>query len=316
MKNELISIIAPVYNVEKYLKQFIESIINQTYKNFELLLVTDCPTDNSELICKAYAEKDDRVHVIPNEVNMGVAKTRNNGLAVAKGNYIMLADSDDYLSEDALEKAYQLLKKDKTDIVYCGFYTDCEGDIQRKKFRFYKRKYDYEKAIKSHLSFHTLYGYPWGKLYRKEVLVNVKDPEDMSVGEDGVFSYRALYNAKNGVSFTDYPIYYYRIRKDSLSGHGQQFAKRDLDIIKQVSYIRECTINKTFNKSLDIFEFVIFTGALSKYYTSDENTKANFENEAEYMIKRCKKCAPNCLIYSINPYFKFDALKWIIKKKY
>ena len=151
-----------MYIVEKYLKQFIESIINQTYKNFELLLVTDCPTDNSELICKTYAEKDDRVHIIPNEVNMGVAKTRNNGLAVAKGNYIMLADSDDYLTEDALEKAYQLLIKDKTDIVYCGFYTDFEGDIQRKKFRFYKRKYDYEKAIKSHLSFHTLYGYPGG----------------------------------------------------------------------------------------------------------------------------------------------------------
>ena len=141
----------------------------------------------------------------------------------------------------------------------------------------------------------------------------MKNPEDMSVGEDGVFSYRALYNAKNGVSFTDYPIYYYRIRKDSLSGHGQQFAKRDLDIIKQVSYIRECTINKTFDKSLDIFEFVIFAGALSKYYTSDENTKANFENEAEYRIERCKKCAPNCLIHAINPYFKFDALKWIIR---
>ena len=107
----MITIVAPVYNVEKYLKKFIESVLNQTYKNFELLLITDCPTDDSLSVCESYALKDNRIRVIKQERNGGVAKARNRGLSETKGDYIMLADSDDYLPQDALEILLSLLNK-------------------------------------------------------------------------------------------------------------------------------------------------------------------------------------------------------------
>lgn len=87
----------------------------------------DCPTDRSTEICEKYAAEDNRIKVILNPHNMGVAKTRNNGLSLAKYSYLMLADSDDYLTEDALQTAYDLLISTGADISYCGFYTDCMG---------------------------------------------------------------------------------------------------------------------------------------------------------------------------------------------
>lgn len=313
MKNELISIVSPVYNVEKYLDKFIQSILSQTYKNFELLLVLDCPTDNSASICEKYAASDNRIKVVSNPHNMGVAKTRNNGLMLTKGSYIMLADSDDYLSEDALETAYNLLISTGSDISYCGFYTIVRGGVEKKKFKFFKKRYSYKDAVSQHLNLHTLYGYSVGKLYKKDVIKNVKFPEDMSYGEDGVFSFRALYRAKNGVSFTDKPIYYYRIRRDSLSGHGQQFAKRDLDIIKQVNYIRDEAQEPIFQKDVDVFTFILFIQALNKYFSSDSKIQEEFLNEALYMDEICRKTYKSCLFYGKNPKYRLAAAKYGLK---
>lgn len=111
MKNKpLISIVSPVYNVASYLDVFVQSILDQTYQNFELLLVTDCPTDSSLNICKKYSETDSRVKIIEQPFNMGVARARNRGLSLAAGEYVMLADSDDYLAQNALELELNLYK--------------------------------------------------------------------------------------------------------------------------------------------------------------------------------------------------------------
>ena len=120
-KNPLISIISPVYNVSQYLDTFVQSILGQTYRNFELLLVTDCPTDSSLDICKKYAEIDPRAKVIEQPRNMGVAKARNRGLSFVAGEYVMLADSDDYLTKNALELELNLIQKSNVDIVYGGY---------------------------------------------------------------------------------------------------------------------------------------------------------------------------------------------------
>lgn len=308
-----ISIIAPVYNVSSYLDQFILSVTNQTYSDFELLLVTDKPTDSSIEICQRYAQEDQRIHVLEQPTNMGVAKARNRGLREAQGDYLMLADSDDYLAPCALQDSLTLLMDSQTDIAYCGYWTDCDGNIQQKRFRFSKGRYSHNQAVTEHLNLHTLYGYPWGKLFRKEVLKDVWDPEDMSCGDDGVFSYRALYNAKRGVAFTDKPIYYYRIRQDSLTQHGQGFRARDLEILKQVQYVREWTKDEGFEYPLDVFEFISYTGMMQKYLTAETAVRNEFAEEFMTMKTACDSTWKSCLLHAKNPAFRLRALRYSLR---
>ena len=112
---ELISIIVPVYNVEKYLEKCVDSIINQTYKNIEIILVDDGSKDNSGKICDIIKEKDERIKVIHKQ-NGGLSDARNAGLKIAKGTYIGFVDSDDYIAEDMYQTLYSLSKEKNADI--------------------------------------------------------------------------------------------------------------------------------------------------------------------------------------------------------
>lgn len=309
-KNPLISIISPVYNVSQYLDTFVQSILGQTYRNFELLLVTDCPTDSSLDICKKYAEIDPRAKVIEQPRNMGVAKARNRGLSFVAGEYVMLADSDDYLTKNALELELNLIQKSNVDIVYGGYYTDCDGEIALKKFRFAKKHYSHVEALRNHLNFHTLYGYPWGKLFKRSILEGIQDPEDMSSGDDGVFSYRALYNAKNGVEFTSQPVYYYRIRRDSLTARGSGFRERDFDIIRQIQYVREVTKDNKLSHCLNVFEFLSYLGTLKKYESSSEDMRRRFIAPSKVLEDSCNALWKECFIYARNPKHKLMALQY------
>lgn len=310
----MISLIAPVYNVEKYLPKFLESVLCQTFREFELLLVTDCPTDSSLEICEEYARKDHRIRVIAQPYNEGAAKARNRGLSEAKGEYIMFADSDDYLAADALEVSLNLLEKENVDIAYGGFYIDRDGEVSQKKFRGAKKVYSHDGAIKAHLNVHTLYGYPFGKLFKREVLLDVRYPEDMSCGEDGVFSFWALSKAYR-VAFTRHPIYYYRIRSDSLSGRGHSFAGRELDVFRQVEYVREILEDSKFVKYLDVFAFMLFLGPMDKYISSDEEAKRQFQDAYLKMKTYCDKVWKGVMFLSINPRVKIVAMKYGLKKR-
>lgn len=118
--NELISVIVPVYNVEKYSERCIESIINQTYKNLEIILVDDGSPDTCPMICDEYAKKDDRIVVIHKE-NGGLSDARNAGIEIAKGEYFAFIDSDDYISEEFLSKLYMSLKSNSAFMSICNF---------------------------------------------------------------------------------------------------------------------------------------------------------------------------------------------------
>ena len=117
-----ISVIIPVYNVEKYLRQCLDSVINQTYKDLEIICVEDCSTDNSPQILQEYAQKDERIKILYNEKNSKLGPTRNNGLKVATGEYIHFLDSDDWLEPDAYEILVNHLSKcGQVDILhFCG----------------------------------------------------------------------------------------------------------------------------------------------------------------------------------------------------
>ena len=131
--NELISIVVPVYNVEKYLKRCLDSLVNQTYKNIEIILVNDGSTDSSLEICKGYAKKDSRVKIISKK-NEGLGYTRNEGINIAKGIYIAFIDSDDYVDENFYEKLYVSAKKYNSDMVYASFKSVDKNNKMRTTF--------------------------------------------------------------------------------------------------------------------------------------------------------------------------------------
>ena len=120
-KNPLVSVIMPAYNAERFVGEAINSVIAQTLTDWELLVIDDCSTDDTQRIVAEFAEEDSRIQLLVNEVNMGVAKTRNRGLDLCRGQYVALLDSDDYYKPDMLQKMVDCSKRTKADIVYCSY---------------------------------------------------------------------------------------------------------------------------------------------------------------------------------------------------
>ena len=226
--NELISVIVPIYNVELYLEKCIVSIINQTYKNLEIILVNDGSPDNCPQICEEYAKKDSRIKVI-HKKNGGLSDARNYGIDIANGKYLCFIDSDDYIADQMIEKLYQNLKKNKSDISICNFYETYSNDYL-KFYPFPEKKL----KISGNAKFYNIYNKyflstiaAWGKLYKKEIFNNIKYPLG-KIHEDEAIITEVLKNAKV-ISYFDEPLYYYVQREKSIT---KIFDLKRLDIIE------------------------------------------------------------------------------------
>lgn len=202
----MISVIVPVYKVEQYLPKCIESIINQTYRDIEILLVDDGTPDNSGKICDEYANKDKRIRVF-HKKNGGVADARNFGIINAKGKYITLIDSDDWIEPDMLETMVNLAEKKQAEIVICGFFYEyAKGTVKSKTI-----EKDFEGSVdvlKALVNNNGITNYVWNKLFRKECFKNFLFP----VGhwsEDTSTVCKLLANSAVTVS-TSKPLYHYR----------------------------------------------------------------------------------------------------------
>ena len=208
---ELISVVVPVYNVEKYLKYSIESIINQTYKNLEIILVDDGSTDSSSIICDEYSKKDSRIKVIHKE-NGGLADARNVGISNANGMYIGFLDSDDYIHPTFFEKLYNLLKNNNADISECEFIRISIDDVDNSIRIVGEKNSKLQIQIQSTGSDEALgllYGprlapyikkvVVWNKLYRRELFCNLKFPVGR-LHEDEFTTFKVLSRADKIVS--------------------------------------------------------------------------------------------------------------------
>lgn len=187
--SDLISIIVPVYNVEKYLDRCIQSIVEQTYRNLEIILVDDGSTDGSEKICDSWAVKDNRIRVI-RQNNMGGGAARNAALDVAKGDFIAFVDSDDYISADMYEYLYSLLEKG-FDIAECS-YVQVNGDSET--FGQGKEELiacDAEEAMRYHIQDTIFRQVIWNKLYRRSVIEDIRFPVGTKI-DDEYFTYRVI----------------------------------------------------------------------------------------------------------------------------
>lgn len=190
----LISVIVPVYNAEKTLRQCVDSILGQYYKNIELLLIDDGSKDSSSDICDEYASKDDRVKTFHKE-NAGVSAARNKGLENASGEWITFIDSDDYISEDY----FHGVECCKQELLITGFRDEIDGNVYenvKMVSYLYQNVNDVTQFIRTQVSSSMVLRGPWGKFYRRELLGSIRFNTNMKLGEDTcfVFDYLAKCN--------------------------------------------------------------------------------------------------------------------------
>lgn len=203
--NPLISLIVPVYNSEKDLRKCLDSIINQTYRNLEIILIDDGSKDSSGAICDEYAAKDSRI-VCVHQPNGGVSKARNEGARRAHGEYIHFPDSDDYLEPDTYDYLLTLLEKHHCDAVnFEYFVTTSTNETVHKLSDEYYGLFPTAEAHRIILS-----GEPfcWNKIYSKRLIEGLLFHEDIYRGEDGLFAHYAIEKAEN-VWFDTRPLYHY-----------------------------------------------------------------------------------------------------------
>lgn len=254
-----ISYIVPIFNTEKYIARCIESVLAQTYKNIELILVNDASTDKSLSICNEYALKDDRIIVHSLIENGGESNARNVGLSDASGDIICFVDSDDWIDKEHADYVISNMDDD-VDIVYIGFDHKIE--------RVTKEEYDNEEAVVKHLNLDKLGGYCWDKAYRASLIKNISFPVGINIGPDGVFSFRAILRAR-GVLYTNKPLYHYEIRDDSASER-KLFTYNQFDVYKQCDLIKsELEDFPKYNKLFYCYEMTRLYTLLTKMLQYD-----------------------------------------------
>lgn len=215
---DLITVIVPVFNVSQFLRKCLKSIIDQSYRNIEIIIIDDGSTDGSGNICDELSVTDERVKVI-HQLNMGLSGARNTGLDNASGKYIFFCDSDDYIEPDALEKMLFKLKRDHADIVACGFSKVYQnsGESKEKKELFTNPKpgrwNGYQSVIQM-MRNNNVCTVVWNKLYRKELFEGIRFPLNVK-NEDEATTYKLLYKA-GIVTYTPDTLYNYTQRQESI----------------------------------------------------------------------------------------------------
>lgn len=209
-----VSIIIPVYNVEKYLHKCIDSILGQTFNDYEIILIDDGSTDKSLQICEEYKVKNSKICYYHQE-NCGPGKARNLGIDKAVGDYILFVDSDDYLADNMVEQLYSNIKKSKADMATCGVY----NVFKQKCIAQYDKKEKFlcssEEAFGLLLIGEKIPGSPCNKLIRKDILKKVRFPEGI-LYEDVAF-HTELMQVVKMVYVDTTPLYYYVHRENSIT---------------------------------------------------------------------------------------------------
>ena len=222
--NPKLSVVVPVYNVEKFLDECITHIINQTYRNLEIILVNDGSTDNSKKIIDKYCEIDNRILCI-NKKNGGLSSARNAGINIATGDYITFVDSDDYPDIRMYEILMALMRKYSTYIAVCSYFRN--EDRENNKDKIYDIKMStaeafYEISINRKLEAHA-----WSKIYRTELFKEVRYPEGR-LYED-IFTTYKLIQMCDFVAYTNEKLYFYRVNNESITN--RKYKERDIDLI-------------------------------------------------------------------------------------
>ena len=259
-----VSVLVPCYNVEKYIKQCLDSIVCQTLKDIEIICINDGSTDSSLDILKDYSKKDDRIKII-NQKNKGLGATRNKGIDLARGKYIFFIDSDDYIELDTLFELYNVCEKKELDFVICQV-----KNYDEKNNEFFTSEY-FDMPVLAKTVGDTVFNYndvkdilpkinvvAWNKLYNLNFIkkINARFSENL-IFEDNVFFWNLLFNAKKIYFYQKY-FYIYRRRDLSITSSGNKNLIDTIEIHNQIfnvfkeNDLFETHKNFLFNKKVSL----------------------------------------------------------------
>lgn len=272
----MISIIIPCYNAEKTIKRCLESVISQTYKNIEIVIINDGSTDKTDSIIKKYIN-DNRIKYY-NRSNHGIGKTRNFGIKEATGEYITFLDSDDYLPNDAIDNLYKLAQKNKLDLVVSDYYVDNKNikSEKIKSFPITNVKNNPNLIFDINLA-------PWNKLYKKELIENIKFEENLKY-EDAPFVIESIIKAKR-IGKLDKETYYYVVNSNSETTIRDE---RIFDIFKILDIIGSLVENK--KELTEVYKTlcirIICNYNIQQRYQKKIKTANRFINKGFYYMKK------------------------------
>ncbi len=297
MKNELISVVVPIYNVEKYLKKCINSIISQTYSNLEIILVNDGSTDNSKKICNEFAYEDDRILVI-NKENGGLSSARNSGIEIAKGEYIVFIDSDDYIEIDMIENLYKGCVDNGAQIACCGKIIEKDPNIRivNCKENFCVSK---EEAIKKMLLLRDIDVSAVDKMYKLELFKSIRYPINKCYEDMGT-TYK-LFDKAQKIVHINKPEYHYVIRLNSIT---TTFSIKHLDMLSASKEMNEYIIEKypqltEISKSFCYLQYFAILLELHK-----ANDKKQYKEQYKMIKKQYNSKILNILTNRYIPIYK------------
>ena len=310
--NELITIVIPIYNVKKYIERCIKSVINQTYKNIEIILVDDGSTDESGDICDEYAKKDNRIKVI-HKKNGGLSDARNFGIDAANGKYISFVDSDDFVTNNYVEVLYNLIKNNDSDISVCIWKNIFEDNKTKKSYftLFHREITATNLVMLQHMLYQKLFDTSaCAKLYDISLFDNIRFPKG-KLYEDLATTYKLFLKSKT-ISYSNDEIYYYFVRNNSITQ--SEFKEKDMDLIE---------ISETLLKTLMEVDYKmglrnkLTNAAISRYLsgnftvlkkTNTEKLKKyndvciqNIKKHGRYNIHARLKNNIALLLFKINP---------------
>ena len=314
-----VSVIVPIYNSERYIDKCIQSIINQTFKDIELILVDDGSTDKSVEISNKYAEKDKRIKIIKQK-NKGVSSARNYGISIATGDFITFVDSDDFIEIDMLDILYNAAIDNNCDVVLSGIKIIKDNNI---KYEFTKDSKIYTKQEVFKLFYFDREpfspNYAWGKLIKRSICNKIKFREDIFLREDALFSMELFINCSNNIMFLNKYLYNYVQRDGSESKH---FSKKRitsfyaleelLNLAKEIDSEYEKSFLKVYSKLIlsilqDIIsfdfennkeEYFKISKSLNKHYIDNIKSKdISYKNKIHLSLI---KISPSLYKYSLN----------------
>lgn len=279
MEKLLISVIIPVYNVEKYIDKCVESVVRQTYKNLEIWLVDDGSTDSSGVYCQKWVEKDERINVI-HQKNRGLSAARNIAIDKCSGEWLAFVDSDDWLDNNFFMELMEACQKYQADISMCGYYEvyEKEGGYELKEEDTSLRPGNIAKneAVEKIIYDKEIHSYAWNKLYKKELFDGLMFPEGRGY-EDVAILYKLFLKADN-IAIVDKPLYYYYMREGSI------LHSRDISLSMDQYHIYKEQLEVLKNSSPELYRFMVkrnrdFAVSTFCYYLKSYRNKIDFSEE-------------------------------------
>ena len=241
MKETYVSIIIPVFNGEKYVERCLETVINQTLKNIEIIVVNDGSTDETLNILNEYQKKDDRIHII-NKKNEGLYRARLDGIRAATGEYVGFVDSDDKVDLMMFEKMYNIAFQGNYDVVNCNYYIEDEnGNCKLNQFRELDL-HNNDDIIKEFFSIHSIKEMMWSKIVKRSIFNDYEYIKNISTAEDYLIFSKIL-NRINSLYNLNEPLYYYFKRSDSIMN--SMFSDKKMNRLYSGEEVREYYLNNS-----------------------------------------------------------------------